>query len=116
MFSIQALTLTVGGTLRHHPGLSRVLQINPAAVYISLVRNALLKTQRISAPGSKPYDAARCSLYSRSTKAVTDSAYCHASAVVSQGELWLWGVGWALAALVIGFFVFWQAEARYGRG
>lgn len=28
---------------------------------------------------------------------------------------WLWGVLWAVLAAVIGFFVFWQAEDRYGR-
>ena len=28
----------------------------------------------------------------------------------------LYGVGWALAALVIGYFVFWRAEVTYGRG
>jgi teichoic acid transport system permease protein len=31
-------------------------------------------------------------------------------------ELWLWGVGWAVVAVVIGFLFFWRAEARYGRG
>lgn len=29
--------------------------------------------------------------------------------------MWLWGAGWALLALAIGFFYFWRAEARYGR-
>jgi hypothetical protein len=28
----------------------------------------------------------------------------------------MYGVGWALAALVIGYFVFWRAEVTYGRG
>ncbi len=28
---------------------------------------------------------------------------------------WLWGAGWAVAAAVIGFVVFWRAEDRYGR-
>ena len=32
--------------LRHHPTLTYLLQINPAAVYISLVRNAILQSQR----------------------------------------------------------------------
>ncbi len=45
---------------------------------------------------------------------VSDSAYCHP--VVSQTSLWLWGVGWAVVAVVIGFLFFWRAEARYGRG
>jgi teichoic acid transport system permease protein len=31
-------------------------------------------------------------------------------------KLWLWGAGWAVVALVIGFIYFWRGEARYGRG
>jgi teichoic acid transport system permease protein len=29
---------------------------------------------------------------------------------------WLWGAGWAVASMVVGFWFFWQAEERYGRG
>jgi hypothetical protein len=39
---------------------------------------------------------------------------CHL--VVGNGSLWLYGVGWAVAAIVVGYFVFWQAEMTYGRG
>lgn len=28
---------------------------------------------------------------------------------------WLWGAGWAVALLVVGFVFFWRDEARYGR-
>ena len=52
MYSIQTI-----GTLRHHPAISYLLQINPAAVYITLVRNAILQSQRMAAPGSQPYNA-----------------------------------------------------------
>ncbi len=45
---------------------------------------------------------------------VYDSGYCHA--VVSQTTLWMWGIGWAVVAAVVGFLFFWRAEARYGRG
>src|SRR3546814_20360025 len=31
-------------------------------------------------------------------------------------SLWLWGAGWAIGALIIGFIYFWRAEGRYGRG
>ena len=58
MFSIQTIS-----SLRHHPTLTYLLQINPAAVYISLVRNAILQSQRNAWPGSKPYNAANCALY-----------------------------------------------------
>jgi len=110
MFSIQTIS-----TLRNHPLVTYLLQINPAAVYISLVRNAILASQRQSWPGSKPYSAANCALYHTGNKAyVLDSAYCHGT--VSMNGLWLLGAGWAIVAVVIGFVFFWEAETRYGRG
>ncbi|HWN01012.1 MAG TPA: ABC transporter permease [Streptosporangiaceae bacterium] len=110
MFSIQTI-----GSLRHHPTLTYLLQINPAAVYIGLVRNAILQSQRIGWPGSKPYSAANCALYHTGKKAYLEySAYCHGTVPISG--LWLWGVGWAIVALVAGFVFFWQGETRYGRG
>jgi teichoic acid transport system permease protein len=111
MYSISTIS-----TLQKHPTLTHILQVNPAAVFINLVRDAILRTQRLAAPGSKPYNAALCDLYNHSSKAavVYDSAYCHAT--VTTPQLWLYGAGWAIVALVIGFVFFWQAESRYGRG
>ncbi len=111
MFSIQTIS-----SLRHHPTLTYLLQINPAAVYISLVRNAILQSQRNAWPGSKPYNAANCALYHAATKGprLEFSAYCHGT--VTMNGLWLWGIGWAIVALVVGFVFFWEAETRYGRG
>jgi teichoic acid transport system permease protein len=110
MFSIQTIS-----SLRHHPTLTYLLQINPAAVYISLVRNAILQSQRLAWPGSKPYNAANCALYHTGRKPYLEySAYCHGT--VTMNQLWLWGIGWAVATLVVGFVFFWQAETRYGRG
>jgi teichoic acid transport system permease protein len=115
MFSIQTIS-----SLRHHPTLTYLLQINPAAVYISLMRNAILQSQRNAWPGSKPYNAANCALYHSATaanakgSALELSAYCHGT--VTMNGLWLWGIGWAIVALVVGFVFFWEAETRYGRG
>jgi teichoic acid transport system permease protein len=110
MFSIQTIS-----TLRDHPTVSFILQINPAAVFISLVRNAILLSQRQSWPGSKPYNAANCALYhTDKTPYLEFSAYCHGT--VTMNQLWLWGIGWAVLAIVVGFVFFWQAETRYGRG
>ena len=115
MFSIQTIP-----SLRHHPTLTYLLQINPAAVYISLMRNAILQSQRNAWPGSKPYNAANCALYHSATAANAKgsvlelSAYCHGT--VTMNGLWLWGIGWAIVALVVGFVFFWEAETRYGRG
>jgi teichoic acid transport system permease protein len=115
IFSLQALTLTFTGKLHDHPALAYLLQINPAAVYISLVRNAILASQRESWPGSKPYSAANCALYHTGNKAYElYSAYCHGT--VSMHGLWLWGIAWAIVVLAIGFVFFWEAETRYGRG
>jgi teichoic acid transport system permease protein len=114
MYSISTI-----GTLKHHPTIRLLLEINPAAVYITLVRNAILHSQRLAAPGSKPYDALKCTAYTTHlTDAhnlyLYDSAYCHAQ--VSTSQYWLYGAGWAVLALVVGFVFFWQAETRYGRG
>ncbi|MBV9207805.1 MAG: ABC transporter permease [Actinobacteria bacterium] len=110
IFSIQTIS-----RLWHHPAITYLLQINPAAVYIGLMRNAILQSQRLGWPGSKPYDAANCALYRTGQKAYLEySAYCHGT--VSMSGLWLWGIGWAVVALVAGFVFFWEAETRYGRG
>ncbi len=112
MYSIRTIP-----TLTRHPVVSYILQINPASVFINLIRDAILRSQRLAAPGSKPFDQSKCNLYSEhlTDKAyLYNSAYCHAQ--VTTTELWLYGVGWAVVALVVGFVFFWQAETRYGRG
>jgi ABC-type polysaccharide/polyol phosphate export permease len=126
IFSIQTtLRLIPGKFLFRHPGLAYPLQVNPAAVYITLIRNALLRSQRISMPGYHPYSAVRCAMYGDpakyhitqqafNDKVIYYSSYCHP--VVSQSALWLYAAGWAVAFAVIGFFFFWAAEMRYGRG
>jgi teichoic acid transport system permease protein len=112
MYSIRTIP-----SLARHPTISYILQINPAAVFITLVRDAILRSQRLAAPGAKPYNALRCGLYEAHTsnKAYEYySAYCHPQ--VTTTNLWLWGAGWAVVALVVGYVFFWQAETRYGRG
>jgi teichoic acid transport system permease protein len=126
IFSIQtSLALTPGKILHNHPTLAYLLQINPAAVYITLIRNALLEKQRISMPGYHPYNALKCAMYGSPAKfhisgwrfqheVIYFSSYCHP--VVSQSALWWYAAGWAVVAAVAGFFFFWWAETRYGRG
>ena len=119
IFSLQTLTLTFAGKLHRHPGLAYLLQINPAAVYITLVRWALLAEYRDALPGAKPYNHAKCVLYrtfSGNPKYASFSAYCHPSTLPSIPSLWLWGAGWAVVVIIAGFLFFWRAEARYGRG
>jgi teichoic acid transport system permease protein len=96
-----------------------ILQLNPAALYITLMRNAMLLTQRESFPGSKPTNARLCTLWKHlpsnaPNKLLELSAYCPATA--NPAHYWYYAVGWAVLALVVGFFFFWRAEAKYGRG
>jgi teichoic acid transport system permease protein len=113
IFSIS--TLNVSGWVKS------LLEINPAAIYITLIRNALMLTERQSAPGSKPYNKALCTIWQNlgqkkgaPSRYQYYSAYCHSA--INPVHLWYYAAGWAVLALVIGFFFFWQAETRYGRG
>jgi len=90
-----------------------LISLNPAAVYISLARFALMSTQRANAAGAKPYNAANCALFNAKHSAPLQ-AFCHPIVVPSQ--LWIAAVGWAVVALIAGIVFFWQAETRYGRG
>jgi ABC-type polysaccharide/polyol phosphate export permease len=114
MFFIPALK-----TLYLHEKLSYLLQINPAAVYIALVRNSLLESLRNEIGSYQPYNHHLCQLAvgSKSLHITPHPAlldHCHL--VVPNASLWLFGVGWALLAVIIGFFFFWRAEVTYGRG
>ncbi len=113
IFSIS--TLDLGGLGRS------ILQVNPAALYITLERNALMTSQRLSAPGSKPYNKALCQAWQtlgekpgEPARYMYDSAYCHSA--INPDHLWYYAVGWAGVALVVGFYFFWRAETGYGRG
>jgi teichoic acid transport system permease protein len=90
-----------------------VLSLNPAAVYISLTRNAIMYTYRDDTPGAQPFNAAKCAVFN-AKKIPALQAYCHPTTTTS--ELWLAAVGWAVVTLVVGVVFFWQAETRYGRG
>jgi len=90
-----------------------VISFNPAAVYISLSRYAIMATIRADAPGAQPYNAAKCAIFN-AKKIPSLQAYCHPDILPSQ--LWLAGLGWAIVTLVAGVLYFWQAETRYGRG
>lgn len=107
MYSVTSLPVTLA------PWAVGVLSLNPAAVYITLMRFALMRSQRLNAPGAKPYNAASCALFHHKHIPAMQ-AFCHP--VVSTGELWLAGAGWAVAALAAGVVYFWRAETRYGRG
>jgi len=114
MFFIPALR-----TLFLHAKLSFLLQINPAAVYIELVRNALLGSLRETVSTYQPYNRHLCEAqlaYLKTHPSDNPALIDHCHLVVGGPSLWLYGLGWAALALVIGFFFFWRAEVTYGRG
>jgi teichoic acid transport system permease protein len=105
------------------PHFRALLELNPAAIYIWLMRNSLLESQRQSEPGFKPFNAARCAIWNiqghglHPTQAqLEDSAYCPRNNLVDPHHFWYYGAAWAVVALVVGFWFFWRAETRYGRG
>jgi len=109
------LTLANTGFGKAHHEIVALLQLNPAALYITLVRDALLKTQRESQPGAKPFDAAKCAQWVHFPKTdLFNSAHCHP--ITNPDHYWYYAIGWAVLAVVVGFFYFWRAEAKYGRG
>jgi teichoic acid transport system permease protein len=90
-----------------------VLSLNPAAVYISLTRYAIMYTERAYAPGAQPFNPTKCAVFN-AKKIPALQAYCLPTTTTS--ELWLAGIGWAVVTLAVGVVFFWQAETRYGRG
>ena len=117
LFSLQSLTLTFAGKLHITRRLAYLLQINPAAVYITLVRWALLD------------EVPRCAARRQAVQPRQVPAVPHLPGQVPELQrvlppdtlpsipsLWICGVGWAVVMVVIGFLFFWRAEARYGRG
>ncbi|MBX6767248.1 MAG: ABC transporter permease [Actinomadura rubrobrunea] len=71
-----------------HAWVGHILEANPGAVYIELMRTALISSFR---QDLVPYD-------------------------VNYARLWLYAVLWAVVAFVGGFGYFYRAEERYGRG
>jgi len=140
---IYSIQLFVAEHSQNHGWATTLLQLNPAAIYITLVRQSLLESQRASAFGAKPYNAAKCYAWAGATTRPANanprewrhalhqvhhnpplpsghplsqfgSAYCHPTFISSH--LWLFGVGWAVVALLLGFWFFWRKEVFYGRG
>jgi len=141
LYSIQTL---VAQHSQDYGWATTLLQVNPAAIYITLVRNSLLNTQRTAAFGYQKYNAARCTAWQGIAKGTTPrpsqadypgtaagqaayhhavtvyqgkltwSGYCHPTFI--SAHLWELGVGWAVVTLLLGFWFFWRKEVFYGRG
>jgi teichoic acid transport system permease protein len=100
----------------------QLLSLNPIAVYIQLVRVALMKTYRLDSPGNAPYNARLCQSFLNYASgkggngATSIPLGAHCAAYVTNPQLWIAGVGWAVVFFVVGLVFFWQAESKYGRG
>jgi teichoic acid transport system permease protein len=122
-----------------------VLSFNPFAVYISLFRVAFMPSYRANSAGNQPYNAGLCQQFLQhpgadilpgtsvpttliapnshlSTMVVTAQdrisnvslqAYC--PAVVTNNDLWIAAIAWAVVFFAGGIVFFWQAENKYGR-
>jgi teichoic acid transport system permease protein len=100
-----------------------VLSLNPFAVYISLFRVAFMTSYRQDAPGNAPYNAQQCSTFLAHQGAKIPGTHipnyswlasCHA--IVTNNDLWIAAVAWAIGFFVVGIVFFWRAENKYGRG
>jgi teichoic acid transport system permease protein len=116
IYSVQQV---VAAHAQNYGWATTLLQVNPAAIYVTLVRNSLLASQRASAFGARPFNAAKCQAWAQDVGGFAGkhpyySAYCHPTVISSH--LWLFGTGWAVAMLLLGFWYFWRKEVFYGRG
>ncbi len=113
---VMYLVITLSVRL-HHTWEKLVLTLNPPAVFISLVRVALMRSYRVNSAGNQPYNAAKCQAFLTDPGGPNHAplqAYCHA--IVTNNDLWLAAAGWGLGLFVLGIVFFWQAESLYGRG
>jgi teichoic acid transport system permease protein len=94
----------------------KVLSLNPAAVYISLTRVALMRSYRVNSPGNQPYDYHSCTYFHQHIDTAHPSLQAHCAAVVTNPQLWICAIGWGVVFFVAGLVFFWQSEAKYGRG
>jgi teichoic acid transport system permease protein len=138
---IYSVQLFVAQHSQNHGWVTTLLQLNPAAVYITLVRQSLLESQRLSAFGAQRPDIAKCDAWAGLTTRPAGATQAHWHAALSQvknnpptdhplsqfgsaycqptfisSHLWLFAVGWAVVALLLGFWYFWRKEVNYGRG
>ncbi|GII88413.1 transport permease protein [Sphaerisporangium siamense] len=83
---------SIPAKMKDNPDWARfLLEFNPPSVFIDLMRHLLLKTY--------PQD-------------LVQHGFPHSS----LPQLWLYAGFWAAVALIGGFWYFWRAEERYGRG
>jgi teichoic acid transport system permease protein len=88
IFSVSSLK-SRPGTIHNHPWIGHALEANPGYVFPELIRHSLLGHYR---------HYVRVKLHEPTT------------------HLWWYGAAWSVVMLVAGFWFFYRAEERYGRG
>jgi teichoic acid transport system permease protein len=87
IYSVSALKQK--DTIVHHPWIGQLLDANPGYVFVELSRYCLLDSYR---------------------------GYVHEKLHEHTTHLWWYGLGWAVVMFIVGFWYFYRAEERYGRG
>jgi teichoic acid transport system permease protein len=104
----------------------RPMEANPGAVYVELARRALMPSYRTDLAHMKAKFGEKCNtpihegLVGKALKKATDThtGFCrqHAALVTMNQTVWIYAIGWAVVAFALGFWYFYRAEERYGRG
>ena len=138
--------LIISVTYSRPAWVGRVLSLNPMAIYISLVRVALMSTVRANSAGNQPYNKGLCQLFidhagspipvgtrvpttllnlhtKLSSIVVAKGQYipdtplqAYCHAIVTNNEQWIAAAAWGIVFFFVGIVFFWQAESKYGRG
>jgi teichoic acid transport system permease protein len=113
MFSTYALTSKIPTWAM------RVMEANPGSVYVELARRSLMGSYRGDLAKMKAKYAKECVAGGSTHKQIVKAATAcknHAELVSTNHMIWIYAVGWAVVAFVVGFWFFHRAEERYGRG
>jgi teichoic acid transport system permease protein len=104
----------------------RMMEANPGSVYVELARRALMPSYQKDLVHLKAKTAAKCAApireglvgkaLTKATESHTGVCRQHAALVTMDQTVWFYAIGWAVLAFVLGFWYFYRAEERYGRG
>jgi teichoic acid transport system permease protein len=100
-----------------------VLYYDPPALFITVVRNCMIKLPPMPSLGGAPSLSAALSdctgttpSLSKATCSAVNTYQSNIDSMHQPGSAWLWLAIWAVLAGVGGFVYFWKAEEQYGRG
>lgn len=98
----------------------RILEANPGSVYIELARRSFMASYRNDLAAKQAAFLQQCNTAPSLTGKAHDQALAacgqHDALVAMGHTVWIYGIGWAVLAFALGFWYFYRAEERYGRG